>query len=60
MSIISITHLVWILAKWCEENYVDDEGRTNPMDFSFDEWEKMKVPSSWNYPSGTGQRIFDN
>ncbi|MEK8130559.1 glycoside hydrolase family 2 TIM barrel-domain containing protein [Paenibacillus filicis] len=35
-------------AKWFEENYTDAEGRTNPMDFSFDEWEKIKVPSSWN------------
>lgn len=35
-------------AKWYEENYVDDEGRTNPMDFSFDLWENMKVPASWN------------
>jgi beta-glucuronidase len=35
-------------AKWYEENYVDDDGRTNPMDFSFDLWEKITVPSSWN------------
>lgn len=35
-------------AKWYEEIYVDDEGRRHPMDFSFDEWEKIKVPSCWN------------
>lgn len=35
-------------AKWFEEIYVDDEGRTIPMDFNFDEWEKIKVPSCWN------------
>ncbi|RKP57371.1 glycoside hydrolase family 2 [Cohnella endophytica] len=35
-------------AKWFEEKYVDQDGRYNPMDFSFDEWEKMLVPSSWN------------
>lgn len=35
-------------ARWFEEKYVDEEGRTNPMDFSFDEWEKIKVPSTWN------------
>jgi len=35
-------------AKWFEEKYVDQDGRYNPMDFSFDEWEKMIVPSSWN------------
>lgn len=37
-----------VRARWFEEKYVDDEGRTNPMDFSFDEWEQIKVPSSWN------------
>ncbi|TVX98599.1 glycoside hydrolase family 2 protein [Cohnella terricola] len=35
-------------ARWFEENYVDKDGRYNPMDFSFDEWEKMPVPSCWN------------
>ncbi|GAA3403516.1 glycoside hydrolase family 2 protein [Paenibacillus hodogayensis] len=35
-------------AKWFEEQYTDEDGRTNPIDFSFDEWEKIKVPSSWN------------
>jgi beta-glucuronidase len=38
-------------AKWFEENYVDPEGLYNPMDFSFDEWEKMCVPSCWNMQS---------
>jgi beta-glucuronidase len=35
-------------AKWYEEKYVDEDGRYNPMDFSFDEWEKILVPSCWN------------
>lgn len=35
-------------ARWFEEQYVDDEGRTIPVDFSFDEWETIKVPSTWN------------
>ncbi|TJY41575.1 glycoside hydrolase family 2 [Cohnella pontilimi] len=35
-------------ARWFEEKYQDDEGLYNPMDFSFDEWEKIRVPSSWN------------
>jgi beta-glucuronidase len=35
-------------ANWYEEVYEDAEGRSNPMDFSFDEWETMKVPSCWN------------
>ncbi|REK74179.1 glycoside hydrolase family 2 protein [Paenibacillus paeoniae] len=35
-------------AKWYEENYVDADGLSNPMDFEFDRWETMKVPASWN------------
>jgi len=35
-------------AKWFEEEYIDAEGRTIPVDFSFDDWETIKVPSSWN------------
>jgi len=35
-------------AKWFEEKYFDDDGRPYPMDFSFDTWETMPVPSCWN------------
>ncbi|WEK55048.1 MAG: glycoside hydrolase family 2 TIM barrel-domain containing protein [Candidatus Cohnella colombiensis] len=35
-------------AKWYEEVYIDQDGNYIPMDFSFDEWEKVLVPSSWN------------
>lgn len=35
-------------AKWYEENYKDSVGRHLPVDYSFDEWEKIKVPSCWN------------
>jgi beta-glucuronidase len=35
-------------AKWYEEKYQDEEGRYNPIDFSFDDWEKIYVPSCWN------------
>lgn len=35
-------------AKWYEENYVDPDGLYYPMDFSFDEWERVLVPSCWN------------
>lgn len=27
---------------------MDDLGLTNSMDFVFDEWDKVKVPSCWN------------
>jgi beta-glucuronidase len=37
-----------VRAKWYEEKYQDDEGRYNPMDFSFDDWDKMYLPSCWN------------
>lgn len=42
-------------ADWYKESYEDSEGRTNPMDFSFDEWETMTVPSCWNTQ---GRSIF--
>jgi beta-glucuronidase len=35
-------------SKWYEEKYRDEEGRYNPVDFSFEDWEKMYVPSCWN------------
>lgn len=35
-------------AKWFEEAIKDDEGFYNPIDFSFDQWPTMKVPSVWN------------
>ena len=37
-----------IRSKWYEERYYDEDGNTLPVDFSFDEWEKMKLPSCWN------------
>jgi len=38
-------------AKWFEENYYDADGRPYPLDFSFDTWETIKVPSCWNLHS---------
>jgi len=38
-------------AKWFEENYYDPDGRPFPLDFSFDTWENIKVPSCWNLHS---------
>jgi beta-glucuronidase len=35
-------------ARWYEEHYVDEDGRQLPVDFSFDEWETITVPSCWN------------
>ncbi|MCL6590136.1 MAG: glycoside hydrolase family 2 [Firmicutes bacterium] len=37
-----------IRAKWYEEQYRDPEGRDLPVDFSFDQWEKIRAPSCWN------------
>ncbi len=34
--------------KWFNENYYDAGGNTLPVDFSFDEWELMDLPCSWN------------
>jgi len=34
-------------ARWFEEKDMED-GRTLPVDYSFDEWEKIRVPSCWN------------
>ena len=38
-------------AKWYEEKYYDDDGRPFPLDFEFDTWETIKVPSCWNLQS---------
>mgnify|MGYP000994293120 CR=1 FL=1 len=35
-------------AKWFEERYQDTDGYLLPMDFNFDQWEKIYVPSCWN------------
>jgi beta-glucuronidase len=35
-------------AKWYEENYKDKSGRFLPVDFDFDNWDTLKVPSCWN------------
>ncbi|MDR0848787.1 MAG: hypothetical protein LBN10_07060 [Propionibacteriaceae bacterium] len=35
-------------ARWFEEKYVDEAGRPYPVDFSFDQWETISVPSCWN------------
>ena len=35
-------------AKWYKEEYFDKDGRAYPVDFSFDTWDTMKIPSCWN------------
>lgn len=54
--------------KYFEPNETDGQGRKRPVDFSFDAWEKLPVPSSWNvqqeryhYYEGTAiyTRTFD-
>ena len=35
-------------SKWYEEVYADSCGRPLPVDFSFDDWETIPVPSCWN------------
>jgi len=35
-------------ARWFEERYTDEAGRPYPVDFSFDDWETIPVPSCWN------------
>lgn len=34
--------------KWFRENYKDGQGNTLPVDFSFDQWPTMPIPSCWN------------
>jgi len=35
-------------SKWYEEKYTDEDGRPYPVDFSFDTWDTIPVPSCWN------------
>ncbi|MCL2078330.1 MAG: glycoside hydrolase family 2 [Oscillospiraceae bacterium] len=35
-------------SKWYEEVYADGDGRPFPLDFSFEQWETITVPSCWN------------
>ena len=35
-------------ARWFAEEYADSDGRPYPVDFSFDDWEQVSVPSCWN------------
>jgi len=35
-------------ARWFEEKYTDEGGRAYPVDYSFDQWETVPVPSCWN------------
>ncbi len=44
-----------IRSRWYEESYFDDEGRPLPLDFSFEQWETIFVPSCWNM---LGERFF--
>ena len=34
--------------KWYLERYTDGQGRSLPVDFSFDGWETMELPACWN------------
>jgi beta-glucuronidase len=34
--------------KWYEEIYESEDGLQYPVDFSFEQWERIKVPSCWN------------
>ncbi|MCR5502534.1 MAG: glycoside hydrolase family 2 [Lachnospiraceae bacterium] len=34
--------------KWFLERYTDANGFSLPVDYSFDEWEKMELPACWN------------
>lgn len=34
--------------KWFNEYYTDSKGHTLPVDFSFEQWPTMNVPSCWN------------
>mgnify|MGYP004487486919 CR=1 FL=1 len=34
--------------KWFKERYVDEQGFSLPVDYSFDQWETMQLPASWN------------
>ncbi len=34
--------------KWFLERYVDEKGFALPVDYSFDEWPTLELPSCWN------------
>lgn len=34
--------------RWFRERYADERGFTVPVDFSFDEWPEMELPTCWN------------
>jgi len=34
--------------RWWQQHEYDKDGRPLPLDYSFDTWDKMKVPSCWN------------
>ncbi|MBQ8800121.1 MAG: glycoside hydrolase family 2 [Lachnospiraceae bacterium] len=34
--------------KWFRERYVDEQGFTLPVDYSFDTWPETKLPACWN------------
>ena len=34
--------------KWFKERYVDEQGFSLPVDYSFAQWETMQLPASWN------------
>lgn len=34
--------------KWFQERYYDEDGYSLPLDYSFDEWPIMQLPSCWN------------
>ncbi|GLB29477.1 beta-glucuronidase [Lacrimispora amygdalina] len=35
-------------AKWFLEQDTNDEGRSVPLDYAFDDWDKIEVPGVWN------------
>ena len=37
-----------VRAEWYKEECYDEEHRLIPVDYSFEEWPKMKLPCSWN------------
>lgn len=41
--------------KFFAEQAVDEEGRALPVDYSFEDWEQVKVPSNWNM---TAEKLF--
>lgn len=34
--------------RWFEEKYIDEDGFTLPVDYSFDRWPQIKLPCNWN------------